>query len=147
MSEPGIVGAGSLRPASSEPIAIVGIGCRFADARGPAEFYEIIRQRRNTVRDAPRHRIELGYDIDHFYDPRPRIPGKISSKKGGFLEHPELFDPEAFGIAPRDALTMEPQQRLMIEVTWDALDDAGIPVESVMGERVAVRARKRVRSG
>jgi len=125
----------STRP---EPIAIVGIGCRFADARGPAEFYEIVRGRRNTVRNAPQHRIELGYDIDHFYDPRPRIPGKISSKKGGFLEHPELFDPEAFGIAPRDALTMEPQQRLMIEVTWDALDDAGIAPESILGERVAV---------
>lgn len=125
----------SARP---EPIAIVGIGCRFADARGPNELYEIVRGRRNTVRDAPQHRIELGYDIDHFYDPRPRIPGKISSKKGGFLEHPELFDPEAFGIAPRDALTMEPQQRLMIEVTWDALDDAGIPPETILGERVAV---------
>ena len=123
---------------SPEPIAIVGIGCRYADVRGPAEFYELVRSRRNTVRDAPQHRIELGYDIDHFYDPRPRIPGKISSKKGGFLEHPELFDPEAFGIAPRDALTMEPQQRLMIEVTWDALDDAGIPPESILGERVAV---------
>ncbi|MEZ4331579.1 MAG: beta-ketoacyl synthase N-terminal-like domain-containing protein [Myxococcota bacterium] len=121
-----------------EPIAIVGIGCRYADARGPGEFWEIVRQRRNTVRDVPHHRVLLGYDIDHFFDPRPRIPGRIASKKGGFLEHPELFDPEAFGIAPRDALTMEPQQRLMIEVTWDALDDAGIPVESVAGERVAV---------
>jgi acyl transferase domain-containing protein/D-arabinose 1-dehydrogenase-like Zn-dependent alcohol dehydrogenase len=119
-------------------IAIVGIGCRFADARGPAEFWEIVRSGRNTVRDAPQHRIDLGYDIDHFYDPRPRIPGKISSKKGGFLEHPELFDPAAFGIAPRDALTMEPQQRLMIEVTWDALEDAGIVPDSIMGERVAV---------
>ena len=126
------------KQASSEPIAIVGIGCRYADARGPAEFWEIVRSGRNTVRDAPQHRIDLGYDIDHFYDPRPRIPGKISSKKAGFLEHPELFDPAAFGIAPRDALTMEPQQRLMVEVTWDALEDAGIIPESIMGERVAV---------
>lgn len=138
MSESRAGGAGGPRSGSPEPIAVVGIGCRYADARGPAELYEIVRQRRNTVREAPRHRVELGYDLDHFYDPRPRIPGKISSKKGGFLEHPELFDPEAFGIAPRDALTMEPQQRLMIEVTWDALDDAGIPIESVVGERVAV---------
>ena len=122
----------------AEPIAIIGIGCRYADARGPEEFWEIVRSGRNTVRDAPQHRIDLGYDIEHFYDPRPRIPGKISSKKGGFLEHPELFDPAAFGIAPRDALTMEPQQRLMIEVTWDALEDAGIVPESIVGERVAV---------
>jgi acyl transferase domain-containing protein/NADPH:quinone reductase-like Zn-dependent oxidoreductase/acyl carrier protein len=120
------------------PIAIVGIGCRYADARGPDQFWEIVRSGRNTVRDVPQHRIELGYDIDHFYDPRPRIPGKVSSKKGGFLEHPELFDAEAFGIAPRDALTMEPQQRLMVEVTWDALEDAGIVPASLMGERVAV---------
>jgi acyl transferase domain-containing protein/D-arabinose 1-dehydrogenase-like Zn-dependent alcohol dehydrogenase/acyl carrier protein len=123
---------------TSDPIAIVGIGCRYADARGPSEFWEIVRSGRNTVRDVPQHRIDLGYDIDHFYDPRLRIPGKISSKKGGFLEHPELFDPAAFGIAPRDALTMEPQQRLMVEVTWDALEDAGIVPESLMGERVAV---------
>jgi len=124
--------------AKSDPIAVVGIGCRYADARGPAEFWEIVRSGRNTVRDAPQHRIDLGYDIDHFYDPRLRIPGKISSIKAGFLEHPELFDPAAFGIAPRDALTMEPQQRLMVEVTWDALEDAGIVPESIMGERVAV---------
>lgn len=124
--------------AKPDPIAIVGIGCRYADARGPEEFWEIVRSGRNTVREVPQHRIDLGYDIDHFYDPRLRIPGKISSKKGGFLEHPELFDPAAFGIAPRDALTMEPQQRLMVEVTWDALEDAGIVPESIMGERVAV---------
>ena len=128
-------GSGASR---EDSIAIVGIGCRYADARGPREFWEIVRSGRDTVRDAPAHRIELGYDIDHFYDPRPRIPGKISSKKGGFLEHPELFDPAAFGIAPRDALTMEPQQRLMVEVTWDALEDAGIVPEEITGERVAV---------
>ncbi len=120
------------------PVAIVGIGCRYADARGPEEMWDIIRSGRNTVREAPQHRIELGYDVDHFYDPRPRIPGRISSKKGGFLEHPELFDPAAFGIAPRDALTMDPQQRLMVEVTWDALEDAGIVPSSIEGERVAV---------
>lgn len=126
------------RADAEDAIAVIGIGCRYADARGPEQFWEICLSGRDTVREAPRHRVELGYDLDHFYDPRPRVPGKISSKKGGFLEHPELFDPAAFGIAPRDALTMEPQQRLMVEVTWDALEDAGIPPESVAGERVAV---------
>ncbi len=132
---------GSSSPASGspdEPIAIVGIGCRYADARGPAEFWDIVRSGRDTVREAPAHRIELGYDLEHFFDPTPRVPGRISSKKGGFLEHPELFDPEAFGLAPRDAVTMDPQQRLMIEVTWDALEDAGIPPTSVAGKRMAV---------
>lgn len=120
------------------PVAIVGIGCRYADIRGPEAFWEIVRSGRDTVREVPRHRVELGYDIDHFYDPRPRTPGRVSSKKGGFLEHPELFDPAAFGIAPRDALTMDPQQRLMVEVTWDALEDAGIVPSAIAGERVAV---------
>ncbi len=134
----GAIGSDRRLASRAEPIAIIGIGCRYADTRGPDEFWEIVRSGRNTVRDVPRHRIDLGYDIDHFYDPRPRIPGKISSKKGGFLEHPELFDAAAFGIAPRDALTMEPQQRLMVEVAWDALEDAGIVPESIVGERVAV---------
>jgi len=138
VSETRAAPGGDEAAAPSDPIAIVGIGCRYADSRGPAEFWEILRSGRNTVRDVPQHRIDLGYDIDHFYDPRLRIPGKVSSKKGGFLEHPELFDPAAFGIAPRDALTMEPQQRLMIEVTWDALEDAGIVPETLVGERVAV---------
>lgn len=124
--------------ARSRPIAIVGIGCRFADLRGPAEFWEMARSGRNTVREVPAHRVGLGYDIDHFYDPRPGIPGKVYSRLGGFLDHPELFDPAAFGLTPRDAIGMEPQQRLMIEVTWDALEDAGIPPESLQGERVAV---------
>ena len=133
--------AGSSSPAPrnpDEPVAIVGIGCRYADARGPAEFWDIVRSGRDTVREAPAHRVALGYDLDHFFDPTPRMPGRISSKKGGFLEHPELFDPEPFGLAPRDAVTMDPQQRLMIEVTWDALEDAGIPPSSVAGKRMAV---------
>ncbi|MBK7951863.1 MAG: hypothetical protein IPK00_24675 [Deltaproteobacteria bacterium] len=69
-----------------------------------------------------------------FLRPAAPHPGQDLSKKGGFLEHPELFDPDAFGIAPRRA-DDGAQQRLMIEVTWDALDDAGIPIESVAGER------------
>jgi acyl transferase domain-containing protein/acyl carrier protein len=137
-SAPSIASPTTPSLAPNRPIAIVGIGCRYADLRGPAEFWEMVRSGRNTVREVPAHRVELGYDIDHFYDPRPGIPGKIYSRLGGFLDHPELFDPAAFGLTPRDAIGMEPQQRLMIEVTWDALEDAGIPPERLHGERVAV---------
>ena len=74
--------AGSSSPAPrnpDEPVAIVGIGCRYADARGPAEFWDIVRSGRDTVREAPAHRVALGYDLDHFFDPTPRMPGRISS--------------------------------------------------------------------
>ena len=121
-----------------EPIAIVGIGCRFADTRGPAELWDLICSGKSMVRDVPQHRIDLGYDIDHFHDPRVKLPGKVSLPKAGFVDHPELFDPIAFGLSPRDAISMETQQRLMVEVTWDALEDAGIPPDSLQGERVAV---------
>ena len=121
-----------------EPIAIVGIGCRFPGARGPAEFWRMLREGRDGIRDVPAHRIELGFNIDEIYDPRPGTPGKISSRRAGFLDHPELFDPFVFGLSPRDAVAMEPHQRFAMEVVGDALDDAGIPHDSLMGERVAV---------
>jgi len=120
------------------PIALVGIGCRFPGARGPRELWQLLREGRNAVREVPEHRAELGFNIDEVYDPRPGVPGRISSRRAGFLDHLELFDPQAFGLSPRDAVGMEPQQRLACEVVWDALEDAGIPVESLQGERVAV---------
>ena len=94
--------------------------------------------RRCSVREVPQHRIDLGYSVDHYFDPRERIPGRISSAKAGFIEHPERFDPVRFGLTPRDAAVMEPQARMMLEVTWDAIEDAGIPFEALRGERVAV---------
>ncbi len=124
--------------AAVAPIAIVGIGCRFPGARGPRELWHLLREGRNAVREVPEHRRLLGFNIDEVYDPRPGIPGKISSRRAGFLDHPERFDPQAFGLSPRDAIGMEPQQRLACEVVWDALEDAGIPVESLMRERVSV---------
>ena len=121
-----------------EPIAIVGIGCRFPGADGPAAFWDLIREQRCSVREVPEHRVELGFNIHDVLDTRPGMPGKIASPLYGFVDHPELFDPLPFGLTPRDAVGMEPQQRLVVEVVWDALADAGIPVESLEGERVAV---------
>ncbi len=122
----------------AEPIAIIGIGCRFPGARGPDELWRMLREGRHGIREVPPHRVELGFNIDEIYDPRPGTPGKISSKMAGFLDHPELFDPFVFGLSPRDAVAMEPHQRFALEAVGDALDDAGIPHDSLMGERVAV---------
>lgn len=121
-----------------EPIALIGIGCRYPGVHGPLSFWDLIRSQRSTVSPPPEHRIALGYDIARYFDPRPRVPGRISSPFAGFLEHPDQFDPAPFGLSPRDVRAMEPQQRLMVEVVWDALVDAGIPPISLRGERVAV---------
>jgi polyketide synthase 12/myxalamid-type polyketide synthase MxaB/epothilone polyketide synthase D len=127
-----------LSESPADPIAIVGIGCRFPGADGPAEFWKLIRDGGFAVREVPEHRVELGFNIHDVYDPRPGTPGKIGSPRYGFLDHPELFDPLPFGLTPRDAVGMEPQQRLVVEVVWNALEDAGIPPDSLEGERVAV---------
>ncbi|MCH7866542.1 MAG: acyltransferase domain-containing protein [Myxococcales bacterium] len=131
----------SQSPLSSDPvtpIAIIGIGCRFPGARGPEALWRIIIENRCTVSEVPEHRIELGYSVDRYYDPRPRIPGRISSCKAGFIDHPERFDPLPFGLTPRDAAALEPQARMMLEAVWDAIEDAGIPFEDLRGERVGV---------
>ena len=123
---------------SAFPVAIVGLGCRFPGARGPEELWRTLIERRCTVGEVPQHRIDLGYSVEHYHDSRTRIPGRISSTKAGFVEHPEKFDPVRFGLTPRDAAAMEPQARMMMEVCWDAIEDAGLPFESLRQERVAV---------
>lgn len=119
-------------------IAIIGIGCRYPGVHGPGAFWELMRAGRSTVGPVPPERVALGYDLDRYLDPRPRVPGRVSSPYGGFLEHPDRFDPLPFGLTPREVRAMEPQQRLMVEVAWDAILDAGIAPDSLRGERVAV---------
>ena len=89
-------------------IAIIGIGCRYPGVHGPLAFWELIRSDRCTVGPPPPSRIALGYDLERYLDPRPRIPGRISSPYAGFLEDPDLFDPAPFGLTPRDVVAMEP---------------------------------------
>lgn len=125
-------------PESAAPLAIVGIGCRYPGARGAEELWRLVREERFSVRKVPAHRVALGYDLDRYYDERARIPGRISSTKAGFLDHPEAFDPRPFGLNPRDAAALEPQARMALEVVWDAIEDAGIPFEALRAERVAL---------
>jgi acyl transferase domain-containing protein len=128
-----------LIPRAAEPIAIIGMGMRFPGSeRGPETFWRMLREGRSGISEPPAHRVLLGFNIDEIYDPRPGTPGKISSKLAGFIDHPELFDPFVFGLSPRDVVAMEPHQRYALEVVADALDDAGIPHDALMGERVAV---------
>ncbi len=120
--------------AAGEAIAIVGIGCRFPGADGPAAFWKLLVDGRDEIREIPADR----WSIDEFYDEDPDAPGKMSTRFGAFLDRIDTFDPHFFGIAPREALAMDPQQRLLLEVSWEALEHAGIAPASLMGSRTGV---------
>ena len=117
-----------------DPIAITGIGCRFPGAAGPQAFWRLLRDKVDAITEVPADR----FDIEAFYDPRPGIPGRLYSRWGGFLEHIDQFDPYFFGISPREATAMDPQHRLLLEVAWEALEDAGQVPDALSGQRVGV---------
>lgn len=105
-----------------EPIAIIGIGCRFpGGANSPDSFWKLLCDGVDAVTEVPADR----WNMDKFYDPDPGKPGKSYARHGGFIQGVDLFDPEFFGISHREAARMDPQQRLLLEVTWEALEDAG----------------------
>ncbi|HEY9760972.1 MAG TPA: type I polyketide synthase, partial [Trichocoleus sp.] len=119
-----------------EPIAIVGLGCRLPGAENPQAFWELLCEGRDAIREVPPER----WDIDAFYDADPGAAGKSYCRWGGFLDNVDRFDPEFFGIAPREAPYMDPQQRLLLEVVWEALEDAGIVPQQLSGSRTGVFA-------
>lgn len=119
-----------------EPLAIVGIGCRYAGGvHDPESFWKLLLSGVDAVSEIPPDR----WNLKRFYDPDPAKPGKIYTREGGFLEQKiDAFDALFFGIAPREAECMDPQQRLLLETSWEALEDAGIPAESIAGSNVGV---------
>jgi acyl transferase domain-containing protein/acyl carrier protein len=126
--------AGQDREAKNEPIAIIGIGCRFPGANDTAAFWQLLRDGVDAIREVPADR----FDQHAFYDPDPAAPGKMNTRWGGFLGQVDQFDPNFFGISPREALRMDPQQRLLLEVTWEALQDAGQVPEHLVGTQAGV---------
>ena len=106
----------------TEPIAIVGIGCRFPGANNPEAFWRLLRDGVDAIAEVPGDR----WNVDAYYDPNPDTPGKMYTRSGGFVDHLHEFDANFFGIAPREALSLDPQQRLLLEVSWEALEQAGI---------------------
>ncbi len=125
----------SMENAQREPIAIIGLGCRFPGGANDAEsFWQLLRDGVDTVTEVPADR----WDIDAYYDADPEAPGKMYTRKGAFLEGVDQFDPQFFGIMPKEAHAMDPQQRLLLETTWEALENAGIPTDSLAGTRTGV---------
>ena len=118
-----------------EPIAIIGMGCRFpGGADDPDTFFRLLLEGRDAITEVPKDR----WDIDAYYSPDPDAPGKMSTRYGGFLRDIRGFDPEFFGISPREAAGMDPQHRLMLEVSWEALESAGLPREKITGSQTGV---------
>jgi acyl transferase domain-containing protein/acyl carrier protein len=118
----------------AEPIAIVGIGCRFPRGNSPDEFWQTLRDGVDAISEVPGDR----WSWKDYHDSDPSAPGKITSRWGGFIDSVDGFDAPFFGISPREAAHLDPQQRLFLEVAYEALDDAGLVRARIMGERVGV---------
>ena len=117
-----------------EPIAIVGMACRYPGGRTPTEFWDFLLRGGDGVGDIPPER----WDSAAYYDPDPGVPGKMYVKRGAFLDDFDLFAPGFFGISPREAQFMDPQQRLLLEVHWEALENAGVVPERLAQQQVGV---------
>ncbi len=121
--------------APPEPIAIIGIGCRFPGGAGtPAQFWDLLCAGVDATRELPPDRWEAG----KFYDPDRGKLGKTATVRGGFLDRIDQFDAQFFGISPREAVWLDPQQRLLLHTAWEALEDGGQVAARLAGSDTGV---------
>ena len=119
----------------SAPVAIVGMACRFpGGADDPDAFWQLLADGRDAVTTIDRP----GLDLERFYDPAPQTPGRMATRSAGLLARLEEFDAAFFGISPREAAAVGPEQRLLLETTWEACEDATIDPHSLAGQAVGV---------
>lgn len=122
---------------AAAPIAVVGIGCKFpGGADNPDLFWDLLLKGYDGTEEIGMDR----WDIDQYYDPDPDVPGKMNTRRGGFIKQMDHFDAEFFGISPREATSMDPQQRLLLEVAWETLEYAGINPHQLSGSAAGIFA-------
>ena len=124
----------TIESAKTEPIAIIGMGCRFPMAETPEAFWQMLWDGIDAVTEVPQQR----WDIENYYDADPSQPGKMYARSGGFLAQVDGFDGDFFGLAPREINHIDPQQRLLLEVCWEAIERAGISPSRLQGSPTGV---------
>ncbi len=117
-----------------EPIAVVGMSCKFPGANDCDEYLKLLEEGVDVITEVPKDR----WDVDEYYDPEPAKTGKMVTRYGGFVDDVDKFDTKFFGISPREAMKMDPQQRLLLENVWKALENAGIKPSSLKRTKTGV---------
>ena len=122
-------------PQTQEPLAIVGVGCRLPGGVVDAQsFWQFLAEGRSGIIEVPPSR----WTLDRHYHENAAIPGRMYTKWGGFVDNLDGFDARFWGITPREAVRMDPQQRWLLEVAWEAIEDAGVAPSRLRGQNVGV---------
>lgn len=124
----------NLEAEKTEPIAIIGMSCRFPSANSIDEYWELLKNGIDAISDIPSTR----WNVEDYFDKNPDISGKMYTRKGGFIENMNQFDAKFYGIAPKEANQIDPQQRLLLDISWEALENAFIVPSSIKNSDTGV---------